>query len=90
MSDFEVISDIENAAEAAMNILIPERSKSAYQSTYDKFEIWCKQKKVVTITEKVVLKIETIYLIKWQYRIQYFVQLSLFLTIVNVTVNLKF
>jgi formate hydrogenlyase subunit 4 len=29
------------------------------------------------------------YLIKWQHRIQYFVQLSLFVTIVNVTVNLK-
>jgi hypothetical protein len=51
MSDFEVISDIENAAETA----IPERSKSAYQATYDKFGIWCKQKKVVTITENVVL-----------------------------------
>jgi hypothetical protein len=42
MSDFEVISDIENAAEAAMNTLIPKRSKSAFQATYDKFEIWCK------------------------------------------------
>jgi hypothetical protein len=35
------------------------------------------------------LRMEKIYLIKWQHRIQYFVQLSLFLTIVNVTVNLK-
>jgi hypothetical protein len=28
-----------------------------------------------------------IYLFKWQHRIQHFVQLSLFLTIVNVTVS---
>jgi hypothetical protein len=55
MSDSDVISNIENAAEAAMHTLIPERSKSVYQATYDKFEKWCKEKKVVTITEKVVL-----------------------------------
>jgi hypothetical protein len=29
------------------------------------------------------LKIKKIYLMKWQHRIQYFVQLSLFLTIVS-------
>jgi hypothetical protein len=52
MSDFNVISDIENAAEATMNTLLPERSKSAYQATYDKFVIWCKQKKVVTFTKR--------------------------------------
>jgi hypothetical protein len=33
------------------------------------------------------LRIKKIYLIKWQHRSQYFVQLSLFLTIVNVTVS---
>jgi hypothetical protein len=32
---------------------------------------------------------QKIYLIKWQHRMQYFVQLSLFLTVVNVTVTLK-
>jgi hypothetical protein len=32
---------------------------------------------------------KNIFNYKWQHRIQYFVQLSLFLIIVNVTVNLK-
>lgn len=45
MSDSKMISDIENSAEAPMNTLIPEMSKSAYQATYDKLQIWCKQKK---------------------------------------------
>jgi hypothetical protein len=36
--DFEVISAIENAAEAAMNTLIPEKSKSVYQATNLKFD----------------------------------------------------
>lgn len=51
-----MIFDIENAAEDTANTaIIPERSKSAYQATYHKFENWCKQKKVVTITEKAIL-----------------------------------
>jgi hypothetical protein len=33
---------------------------------------------------------QKIYLIKWQHRIQYFVQLSLFLITADVTANLKF
>jgi hypothetical protein len=33
-----VICTIENAAEAVMNTLIPERLKSAYQATNLKFE----------------------------------------------------
>jgi hypothetical protein len=44
MSDSEVISAIENAAEAAMNSLTPERSKSAYQATNLKFDASRKKK----------------------------------------------
>jgi hypothetical protein len=53
MSDSEVISAIENAAEAAMNTY-PYTREIKISVSSDKFEIWCKQKKVVTITEKVV------------------------------------
>jgi hypothetical protein len=38
LSDSKVICTIENAAEAVMNSLIPERLKSAYQATNLKFE----------------------------------------------------
>jgi hypothetical protein len=38
LSDSKVICAIENAAEAVMNSLIPERFKSAYQATNLKFE----------------------------------------------------
>jgi hypothetical protein len=38
LRDSKVISAIEKAAEATMNTLIPERSKSAYQATNLKFD----------------------------------------------------
>lgn len=56
MSDSEEsISDIEVAANAAIQTLIPAKSRLLYELEYSKFEDWCAKKKVESISEKVLL-----------------------------------
>ena len=56
MSDSEEsISDIEVAANAAIQTLIPAKSRLLYELEYSKFEDWCAKKKVEGISEKVLL-----------------------------------
>ncbi|KAJ8969076.1 hypothetical protein NQ317_011678 [Molorchus minor] len=51
----DIPSDIEDAARNAVCLLIPEKSKAAYDLVYEKFEKWRKEKKVKHVNEKVLL-----------------------------------
>lgn len=55
MSDIVESLDIEQAAEAALSTLVPEKSKHLYEKTYDNFETWAKEKHIENFTEKVLL-----------------------------------
>lgn len=47
--------EIEAAAAAALDNLLPQKSKLAYEKAYSKFEAWCIEKHVKKIEEKVLL-----------------------------------
>ncbi|KAJ8984182.1 hypothetical protein NQ317_011091 [Molorchus minor] len=51
----DIPSNIEDAARNAVCLLIPEKSKAAYDLVYEKFEKWRKEKKVKHVNEKVLL-----------------------------------
>lgn len=54
MSDTED-SDIENLANAALQTVVPAKSKLAYEAAYNSFQGWLQEKKSSTVTEKVML-----------------------------------
>jgi hypothetical protein len=47
--------EIQEAAAAAVEDLLPKKSKSRYNAAYEGFDIWCKAKNVNVITEDVLL-----------------------------------
>lgn len=47
--------EILEAASAAMAEIIPSKSKERYENTYLSFQNWCNSKKVIQITEDVML-----------------------------------
>ena len=57
MSDSEegLPSDVELAAQSAIDTLIPAKSKQRYETEYKHFEEWMEVKKIHDISEKVVL-----------------------------------
>ena len=55
MSDNDESLDIQQAAETALSTLVPEKSKNLYETTYNNFETWVKEKHVENFTEKVLL-----------------------------------
>jgi predicted metal-dependent RNase len=57
MSDSEenLPSDIELAAQSAIDTLIPAKSKERYEIVYKYFEEWMEIKKIREVSEKVVL-----------------------------------
>lgn len=54
-SDNEFPSDIEEAAERALQKITPEKSKKRYNFAYEQFENWCNEKGLKHINEKVLL-----------------------------------
>lgn len=56
-SDSESVpSDIEGIAQTVVNSLLPEKSRAAYEQTYERLEEWCKQKHIKnSCNEKVLL-----------------------------------
>lgn len=46
---------IEEAAAAAVEELLPDKSKERYEKQYAKFKSWCNNKKVNQVTEEVML-----------------------------------
>lgn len=48
-------SDLEEAAERALQKLIPAASKVRYEKTYELFKNWCNAKKVKEVNEKILL-----------------------------------
>lgn len=57
MSDSEesLPSDVELAAQSAINTLIPAKSKKRYEIVYKYFEEWMEAKKIREVSEKVIL-----------------------------------
>ena len=55
MSDNDESLDIQQAAETTLSTLVPEKSKNLYETTYNNFETWVKEKHVERFTEKVLL-----------------------------------
>lgn len=54
-TDSDCPMDIEAAAEAAINGLLPEKSKALYEAAYKKFEDWRLKNRVKTTDEKCLL-----------------------------------
>lgn len=48
-------SDVEESARLAIDSLLPTRSRIQYETSYKRFEMWCSEKKVVHLTETVLL-----------------------------------
>lgn len=54
-TDSDCPMDIEAAAEAAMNGLIPEKSKPVYEGAFKKFQDWITKNRIETTDEKTLL-----------------------------------
>lgn len=48
-------AEIEETASKVTLSLLPQKSRERYLMAYEKFDVWCKQKKVSVINEKVLL-----------------------------------
>ena len=54
-SEMDIPSKINEIANAAINNLLPVRSKNQYEKCYIQFREWCELKKVKKISENVLL-----------------------------------
>lgn len=54
-SEDDLPQDIENAATGVIENLVPQKSRERYHLTYDKYEKWCKEKKILNITNEKAL-----------------------------------
>lgn len=50
-----VASDVEESARLAMDVLLPTKSRTQYETAYTRFEKWCDEKRAKHPTENVLL-----------------------------------
>lgn len=54
-SDFDGRMEIDAAADAALQEMVPQKSKVRYEKAYKSFQNWMQEKKIKTVDEKVML-----------------------------------